>query len=114
MVNVRTMARALTLVAAAAVLFASCAVTDAVDISLCKAEECTREQWLDIFEQAVTELDGEGVVIDHETLAGDPEVYAAVFRRMLQLADADDSDLEAVNRRSQSSRSPTTAHWSTT
>ena len=49
----------------------------------CSPENCTEDQWDDIFVRAITELDAEGLVITPQTISSDIVVYLAIFGRKI-------------------------------
>ncbi len=55
------------------------------NIAPCSAENCTDEQLDDIFVQAITELEKEGLVITLEKITTDQGVYYSVLNRMLSI-----------------------------
>ena len=55
----------------------------------CSPNSCTAAQLDDIFLQAVTELDVEGLVINPHTINTNPAVFVAIFNRMLSMVGVD-------------------------
>ena len=63
----------------------------------CSPENCTEDQWDDIFVRAITELDAEGLVITPQTISSDIVVYLAIFDRMLSIVGLEEAEEQKLN-----------------
>ena len=63
----------------------------------CSPENCTKDQWDDIFVRAITELDAEGLVITPETIRTDIVVYWAVFDRIRSIVGLKEAEGQKLN-----------------